>query len=292
MEWIQTFLIAAEEENFHRTSERLHLAQPTVSLHIRKLEAYWGVELFEREGRNVKLSAAGLEALPHAKNIAKTLKESRVSLTTWRERYRDRLVVAASPIVAHTFLPRWIHAFHQEIADVQVSIQVVESDEVWDKIITGGADIGFARRGGYAAGVDARILYDDPLLCVGPADVFDHDGPPLQLVEMLERYTLITDNHPGVWSDMTAQLRTVAPWYRTMEVSRTDIALHFVEEGLAVSILPQSVVRKSLSLGRTVAINVGELALPLTHTFVVWPTIARDVVQRFRRLVEGYMVHR
>ncbi|MFT4055692.1 MAG: LysR substrate-binding domain-containing protein [Novosphingobium sp.] len=56
---LHCFLAAAEEENFGRAADRLHIVHSAFSRHIQHLEADLGVELFERSGRRVKLSEAG-----------------------------------------------------------------------------------------------------------------------------------------------------------------------------------------------------------------------------------------
>ena len=59
---LRSFVAVAEERNFTRAAERLHLAQPALSVHIRQLEERMGVQLVERTTRRVALTPAG-EAL-------------------------------------------------------------------------------------------------------------------------------------------------------------------------------------------------------------------------------------
>src|SRR6266436_6166492 len=51
--------VLAEELNFTRAAARLHVAQPSLSKHIRELESYLGAQLFEPTKRDVRLTAAG-----------------------------------------------------------------------------------------------------------------------------------------------------------------------------------------------------------------------------------------
>ena len=64
---LRIFVAAAEEENFSRAAEKLHLSQPAVSQAIRTFEQALGTELFLRHGRSVRLSAAGEVLLPMAR---------------------------------------------------------------------------------------------------------------------------------------------------------------------------------------------------------------------------------
>jgi DNA-binding transcriptional LysR family regulator len=66
---LEQFVTLAEVLNFRRAAERLGMAQPPLSVSIRKLEAHLGVELFDRKGRGVTLTEAGSEALEEAQKI-------------------------------------------------------------------------------------------------------------------------------------------------------------------------------------------------------------------------------
>ena len=64
---LEYFVAVAEERNFTRAAERVHISQSGVSAQIRQLERELGAELFDRTARAVTLTVAGKAALEHAR---------------------------------------------------------------------------------------------------------------------------------------------------------------------------------------------------------------------------------
>src|SRR5690348_16376213 len=66
---LQSFVAVSEELHFGRAADRLHMAQPPLSEHIRQLEAELGVTLLHRTTRRVELAPAGEVLLARAREI-------------------------------------------------------------------------------------------------------------------------------------------------------------------------------------------------------------------------------
>src|SRR5919199_6801675 len=79
------FLAAADAGSFSAAAEELHMAQPSLSEQIRRLEAELGVELFARAGRRLELTEAGRRLLPQAERTLAAAREAAESVREGRE---------------------------------------------------------------------------------------------------------------------------------------------------------------------------------------------------------------
>lgn len=290
LDWLRTFLVAAEEENFRRASERLHLAQPTVSTQIDKLEQQLGAQLFERVGRTVRLSLQGRRFLAHARAALTAVQDGEHEIARLQQGYDQTIVLAVSPLVATTYLPRWIRAFSQRFPNVEFAVQVMESREIAAYLAAGHCDLGFSRMPSALHRVKAQVLYRDPVVAVAPIDGHDLDGPARTVGELLQTYPLLTHNHPLYWDDLTLAARRQYPALRMIRVSQVHVTVRFVEEAMGISFLPTSTVRRSLSLGSLVEVPALEWQLPVAHTYLLEDgDLQTEAASAFARFVREYM---
>lgn len=293
LDWLQTFAVAAQTLNFHRTASILHVAQPTVSLHIHKLEQNLGLPLFERKGRNVVLSAAGRRYLSHAQAVLKALQDGRDDLLRWQAGYVETLRIGASPLVANTILPRWIQRYTATHPDTQFSILVKDSEEVVENVTFGEVDIGFSRMAVAHGALQCVQLYVDPIIFVGPTRGQDVDGAPRTPSELFAEYPVISRNHPEYWDELLVSLRKMYPDVRTMEISQVHVTLHWIIENMGVSFLPASTVRRELLRGNVAEVYFPDFTLPTTSTYLLLnPSGISPAVQSFADFVQVYMKER
>lgn len=290
---LRTFTVAARLLNFHKTAEKLYLAQPTVTAHIRQLEEGLGVELFDRTGRRVRLTPAGQRFLPHAEAVLGAYDEGVQDLLSYHQGYRSRLAIAASPLIARSVLPRAVQRFTHAHGDVEISVSILLSSEIGGAVATGRFDVGLTRQRPVERDLEVGVLYSDPVILVAGGDAGDHDTPPPDWEELLTHQKLLTHNHPLYWDDLLLALRQRGLALRTMVVTQVDIAKRFIEEGLGVSFLPQSTVWRELMEGRLLEVPTPTFPLPIAHTYVVQPagavagSAAHAFVQTLRAMFSG-----
>ncbi|WP_147805179.1 LysR family transcriptional regulator [Alkalicoccus halolimnae] len=268
--WLRTFITAAKVENFHQTAELLFMSQPAVSVQIKQLEKELGVTLFEKMGRNVRLTTYGRYFLPKASQIVEELDAGFAQIQRLKQGYDQTLTVAVSPLVATTYLPHWLKAFVKKEKQVEVVIRVIESEMIAEEISSGRSDIGLSRMDSSIREVEAEQVFEEPLKVVAPHDGGEpENSPPIELRTLIEEKVLLTDNHPEYWGAILMYLHQAYPELRTMKVSQVHVTKRFIEEDIGFSILPRSAVRRELAEGRLLEIDAPELPLPAASTYIL-----------------------
>lgn len=286
--WFRTFVTAAEVENFRQTAERLYLAQPTVTVHIKHLEKELGTLLFERVGRHIVLTKAGRHFLPYAKKILKEYDTGIHDLMSWHQGYEKKLKLAVSPLIADSFLPHIIRQFAKKYRDVEVMINVVESKEIGGTIEKGIAELGLSQMKPFQLSLSTDILQQEPVVCVAPHDGGDiESSPPLDIHELFDNQVLLTHNHPEYWDDLLTDIRIKNFRFRTMGISQVHVTKRFIEEGLGFSFLPRSSVRRELIEGRILEVDAPTLSLPKATTYVVTRD-RTEVISKFKESLDEF----
>lgn len=272
MKHLQTFVVTARTLNFRRAAEQLFLAQPTVTQHIRLLEAELRVQLFDRGGKRVRLTPAGERFLRYAERVLSVYEEGVQDLAGWQQGYRDRLVLAVSPLVARSTLPRVMKRFMETHTEVEMVVQIALSPEIPALVASGRAHLGLSRMPAVSRDLHSYVWYKDPVILVTSGDGRDLDAAPPDWRELLQEHRLLTHNHPNYWDDLLIAIHRQGLRIRTMEVSLVDITKRFIEEGLGISFLPESTVKRELLEGRLMEVATPGLPLPVAATYVVHPS--------------------
>src|SRR6201987_143545 len=102
---LRYFCAVAAAGSFSRAAELSHVAQPSLSQQILKLEAELGARLFDRLGRSVRLTEAGNTFLPRARAVLRELEAARGDVSERKESVGGAICVGVIPTIAPYFLP-------------------------------------------------------------------------------------------------------------------------------------------------------------------------------------------
>jgi LysR family hydrogen peroxide-inducible transcriptional activator len=240
---LRYFVAVAEEGSFTRAAARLFLAQPSLSVQIRKLEQSVGATLFERTGRRVMLTAAGEVLLEHANRALAEMDAARERVTAVSEARGGRVTVGVLPSVGADLLPDVVARFRT--LHPGITVHLVEHDvsrEFEQMVATGALDLALTRMPVTLAGLSARTLVREPIVLLVPP------GHPL--------CTSAQPGQQGVWLRDLGDADTVAmrPGYGLRELADRLWAGAGVAPRVALETGQLSIVRGMVRAGMGVAL--------------------------------------
>ena len=290
LNWLRTFVTAADTANFRRAAELLFLSQPTVTVHIKLLEKEIGAILFVRNGRNIELTEEGRVYLLHARRILEALNDGVADLQSYQQGFTSTLTIAISPLIADTILPYVLKSFINQHPHVEIAIKIIESLDIEGAVLEEEVDIGLSCLPASNPKVRCHSLYHDNLVLVAPHDGFDSErAHPLEAEDVLSENTLLTHNHPGYWEELCLIIKARFPRTKMMKVSQVHITKRFIVEGLGVSFLPISTVRRELLEGRLMEIDCPAIPLPETRTYALMK-YEHSIQKEFLRFLANYRI--
>ena len=162
---MQYFVAVAEELHFGRAAERLHIAQPSLSHQIRRLEQQLGVTLFDRTSRRVELTDAGRALLSEGRRL---LAHSERTTRLVRSVSAERLTVGFYGSAASALLPELLRSFSEERPSAAVTVRELLLDQI-DELLAGGVDVAFTRLLPGQAEVELEVIASEPRVVALPA---------------------------------------------------------------------------------------------------------------------------
>ena len=187
---LRAFVALADEKHFTRAAQRCHLTQPAFSALIRQLEDSAGLRLFDRDTRNVELTAEGRVLEASARRLLADMELAMDDLRDHAAGRRGRVTLAALPSLAAGWLPGLLAGFRERHPGISIDLRDALLDPCLDMVRSGQADFAVASERPDMSELAIEFLYADRyfLVCRG-----DH---PLAQVEQarlrdIARYPLI-----------------------------------------------------------------------------------------------------
>jgi len=141
---LEYFIAVAEESNFTRAAERVHISQSGVSAQIRQLEHELGTDLFDRSGRTATLTTAGEAALAHARTALASVAAVREAVDQVRGLVRGRIQIGMVNSCTTEPLFEALATFHGEYPGIEIVLSEDTSDRLIERVRAGTLELALA----------------------------------------------------------------------------------------------------------------------------------------------------
>jgi LysR family cyn operon transcriptional activator len=247
---LRYFLEVADAGNFSRAAKRLGVSQPAISQQMRDLETGLRAILFQRRGKRIALTSAGLIFQEHARAILHQVEKSLQEIGSEPGEIHGTLRLGIIPYLSGALLPRLLGLFSEQNPGVDLSIQEMSSTDIETGLEEGRMDVGLGWVTRHSPNLRYEHLCNDEFMVV-VAEA--HPWANRRTVELAElhRQRLVQLPDTYVMRRMTDEIcrnhrirpRTVA------EINSIEIILRSLKPLNAVALMPRVTLRGAGGLG-------------------------------------------
>lgn len=160
------FRRVAEQLSFRKAAEELYLTQPAVSLQVKALEEDLGVQLFDRTGPHIKLTAAGAVLLKYSERASSLLLKAEQDIAALNGDHAGYLALGASTTIAQYVLPSLLGDFTREYPRVQTTLISGNTEQIVEAVERQKIDLGLIEGPARSRGVKTEPFLKDELVLI------------------------------------------------------------------------------------------------------------------------------
>ncbi len=184
---LQCFIVLAEELNFSRAAERLHVAQPALSQQIRALEDRLGSQLVDRSSRPLRLTEAGNYFYTEARQILERVESATLGVRA----------IGFTRSAMYSVLPPALKAFHAAYPKVELKLFEMLTEEQADAFRDARIHVGIGRQAPPWPGCTTRTLLDERVMAVLASDHPLTARDVVRVDELADSPLIVYPKHPA-----------------------------------------------------------------------------------------------
>jgi LysR family transcriptional regulator, hydrogen peroxide-inducible genes activator len=243
---LRYFCAIAETGSFSRAAEQSHVAQPSLSQQILKLEDELGARLFDRLGRSVRLTDVGKAFLPRARAVLRELEAAKGDVVERKESLGGPLSVGVIPTIAPYFLPPQLTSFTRQFPQAHLTVVEDITPVLLDRLRAGTVDVAILALPIRGHEFDSFALLTERLFAALPRKHALANRRALSLKDLRkESFLLLRDGHCFRDTAVAACDRARLNPQIVFESGQFSSILSMVGTGMGVSIVPEMAIDRN-----------------------------------------------
>ncbi|HEY9018799.1 LysR family transcriptional regulator [Thiomicrospira sp.] len=267
---LQVFHTVAKVMSFTKAAETLHMTQPAVTFQVKQLEDFFNTRLFDRTHNKITLTDAGRVVYEFSDNILELYEKMNSQVRDLTGEVSGSLVIGASTTIAEYMLPCLLGAFKKQFKDVNIRLQVGNTDAIVSMVENNMIDLGLVEAPVNNKNLEVEVCRIDEMQVICP---IDH---PLAkrsevTIEDVRKYPFINrEEGSGSRSVIDTYVReqglSMSDFNIVMELGAPEAVKMAVEADVGLAIVSRTTLMKELKLGTLKALPLNPpLRRPFSH---------------------------
>jgi len=283
---IRYFIHIADEGSITRAADKLGVAQPALTRHVKQLERELGAPLLVRLPRGVRLTGAGRDFLEHARRAVLEVSRARDRVRGDARTPRGRVVMGTSPTLAPLLLPRCVARARQQCPEVTLKAVEEFSPLLLDALLTGRLDLAVMTNPPRSSALALTPLLSEPMVVVSPPAA--RGTRAAYSIAELSRTPLILS--AGLRAVVEEQLARLGAALRLeAEVDSIEAIRRLLLSGTGTSVMPVSTLHAEIAARRLAAFPVERANLHRILVLARPAEVRSAALDEIERIVRGEM---
>jgi DNA-binding transcriptional LysR family regulator len=266
---LEVFVKVFQEKSFSKAGQVLYLAQPTISEHIRLLEEDLGLNLFDRQGKEVLPTRAGLLLYQYATQLMSLRRESLRAIEQYKDKGRGDLLIGGSNIPGQYHLPPLLGRFKERFPRIRIRLFIGDTQNITERLLQGSIELGLVGAQAEHRQITSDFFTTDQMICVVPPGHALEPRKSIDPEEIMKLPFILREKGSGTRTAMEQAFKKIDLDLKDLQVvaemGSNEAIRQAVKAGLGISIISRRAVLEDLEQGRLREAKIKKL--PLIRNF-------------------------
>jgi len=259
---LKVFRVVADNLNYRRAADELHITQPAVTAQIRSLEESLGIALFDRVGRETNLTLAGATLLQYVRQIEAVANDAIAALAPFGGLEGVELSIGASHTISNYLLPTLLPQLLREWPKLRIHVKSGSTNDVLQALTLHQVGIALIEAPAHRPDLKIEAFGEDELTLIVKPDHRWAIKPFISAVELVQEPIILREEGSGMrhfveeYLEENGILRQQLQTF--IDIDSTEGIVSSVEAGLGIGFVPCLAIEKALRLGTVKAIQFQE----------------------------------
>lgn len=289
---LHVFYTVAKRLSFTKAAAELYVTQPAITKHIQELEHQFGTALFDRRGNQISLTAAGNVFLRHAETIMATYRQLEFDMNALKGEPGGTLRVGASTTVAQYVIPPVLARFHEQSADVSISLLSGNTERIEQWLLNDEIDLGLVEGRTHHSDIRYTPFVKDELVLICRADHPLADRDEITLEELRAIPIVLRERGSGSLEVVEHALRGVGLRLTDltieMQLGSTESMKSYLGSSRCMAFVSVFAVQHELQAGSLKILDIEGLAIQRDFYSIQMQGVSEGLADTFMRFARQH----
>ncbi len=289
---LNVFYTVAKRLSFTKAAAELYITQPAVTKHIQELEQHFSTALFDRRGNQISLTAAGNLLLRHTETIMATHRQLEFDMNALKGQAKGTLRVGASTTVAQYVIPPVLARFHEQSADVAISLLSGNTEQIEQQLLNDDIDLGLVEGRTHHSDIRYTPFVKDELVLICRADHPLADLDEITLEELRTVPVVLRERGSGSLEVIEHALRGVGLRLTDlrveMQLGSTESIKSYLSSSRCMAFVSVFAVQHELQAGTLKIVDVESLSIQRDLYSIQLQGVSEGLADTFMRFARQH----